>query len=96
MKTQHRSTARREQPALPFKPRTIDYRCKRCGLVDESQPLPTDPKALAVYGLPEGWTLASAHRRMPEEEDDFCWCTACTADVRAGYPEDLRDLGRSR
>lgn len=93
-----RSAPAAGQGALGFsRPRTIDYRCKRCGLVGQSKPLPNDPRRLAVYGLPEGWTLGSEHERERDpNEADFCWCVACTEDVRRGYPEDLGDLGRAR
>lgn len=77
-------------------PRTIDYRCKRCCVTQASQPLPTAPNALAIYGLPSGWELASnlSTEAMQHEPEDFCLCAACSEDVRRGFPVDLRDLGR--
>lgn len=94
----------RTEPALPFEPRTIDYRCKRCGMVEPSQPLPRDPAALALYGLPLGWELGSSLEYelgperdiCPRDAEDFCLCGACAGDVRRGYPLDLRDFGRGR
>lgn len=88
------------QVMLPLRPHTIDYRCQRCGVKEKSRPLPTDPKALMVYGLPLEWLLGSAlqHELGPErvickrEQEDFCLCLACVTDVRKGYPIDIADL----
>ena len=76
-------------------PRTIDYTCRRCRLVLASGPLPTDPDALPIYPLPEGWHLGSelAPAEVGEGED-VCLCAACSSDVARGFPVDLRDLGR--
>lgn len=85
--------------SMLFKPETIDYRCKRCGLLEKSLPLPTDPNALPVYGLPVGWELgfSLAHEgtlKLDRDDPDFCLCQSCTSDVRRGQPLDMRDLAR--
>jgi hypothetical protein len=71
-------------------PRTIKYRCARCGLVAASKPLPErKPGArlqpLQIYDLPEGWALIS--KRGPEP--DVCRCVECQKDVAKGSPEVL-------
>jgi len=74
--------ARGQTPRPWYMPATIDYTCKRCGLTLPSKPLSPDPRALRVYGMPEGWELGSAlefegtlARSRPEDED-YCLCTA--------------------
>lgn len=70
-------------------PRTIKYRCHRCGLVLPSKPLPERKRGallqpLQVYGLPEGWALVPAPKR-----ETVCRCVECLKDVANGSPEVL-------
>lgn len=58
---------------LDLKRRPIPYRCSRCGRVAWSGPLPTDPDALRVYALPEGWDLVDS----PPGQDSDVWCGDC-------------------
>lgn len=88
----------RRGPRSP-KPETIDYTCKRCALVLPSLPLPTDLRHLQIYGLPEGWELASGLSPLvvlAPSEDDYCLCKSCMTELRRGAPLDMRDLGRMR
>lgn len=81
---------------MAARPETIDYTCKRCLLAAPSAPLPSDPKALAIYGLPDGWELGSClapFLLLAVSDDDFCLCESCVTDIRKGAPLDLRDLG---
>lgn len=93
------SWTRRGPRSPQYQPQTIDYTCKRCNLRLPSQPLPTDPNALRIYGLPEGWELASGLAPLvvqASDEDDYCLCRSCMTELRRGEPLDLRDLGRNR
>lgn len=63
---------------------TIDYRCKRCGLVQASK-----PRAAwgAVYEMPEGWSLVIPFAGEPGEDE--IRCKACNEDVARGFAERL-------
>jgi hypothetical protein len=66
-------------------PRTIDYKCHRCLLVLPSKPIPSNPKMLGVYGLPDGWALIP----RPRGVDDLLRCVECQKDVARGGPVEL-------
>lgn len=83
---------RRRQPistgqSLLLGRRTIDFRCGRCGLLGESRPVNAD----GICPMPVGWTLHTTSSMAPH----INLCRACTDEVAAGYPVDLRDLGRA-
>lgn len=75
-------------------PRTINYRCQRCGCVKPSHPLPSVREmkrgALPLYAMPDGWELGSVVVKLRRDEDDFVLCSECARDVAKGHPLELR------
>lgn len=61
-----------ERPDPP-RPKRINYRCSKCGVVEQSGELPSYP-ALEVYPLPQGWMLVPCPVLA---EDDHLHCAVC-------------------